>query len=111
MNSGTQPWTQCVKTPSTGAVDQHGIDDAADFHQLLSLAAVAGEARDLPRGDGAAQQLREQSARLLPNIFRWCRPVLELQGRLKQPQLRWASSTDPGYSAARVNQTSRPRHE
>ena len=34
-------------------VDQDGVDDPADFHQLLPLAAVAREAGDLPGGHGA----------------------------------------------------------
>ena len=34
-------------------IDQYGIDDTAHLDQLLPVAAVAGEARDFPRCDGA----------------------------------------------------------
>jgi hypothetical protein len=45
-------------------VDQHSVDDAAHLNQLLPIATVAGEARDLPGGnrtDLAEADLRHHS--------------------------------------------------
>ena len=51
LQSQQQPVIALARRIDRLLVDQNGIDDAAHLDELLPVPAVAGEARDLPRGD------------------------------------------------------------
>src|SRR5207253_5116374 len=57
-------------------IDQHGIDHAAHLDQLLPVPAVAGEPRDLARGNGANLP-RQTCATIRSKPARWTPPAAE----------------------------------